>query len=234
MRSIARSFLAILLVASLLDVPAFAATAKPLGLVIQAKEALLDNSNLAVGTTVYPGDSVQTDDAGTLRLKFGTTQLYLLSSSAATFSQRENIVRATVSRGTVGFSTSAASDVELEIPEGILRAANGEPTYGQVTITGPQEVIIAAYDGSLILDNEGELHTIGAGKTYRVTMDLDPAAPSSAENGASQDTNTQDQGVVHTRRRRRGLVFWLVATGIVAVASGVIWYEVTQSPSKPK
>ena len=67
MRSLARSFIAILLVLALLDIPALAATAKPLGLVVQAREALLDNSTLAVGTTVYPGDTVQTDEGGTLR-----------------------------------------------------------------------------------------------------------------------------------------------------------------------
>ena len=120
MRSLARSFIAILLVLALLDIPALtAATAKPLGLVVQAREALLDNSSLTVGTTVFPGDAVETDEGGTLRLKFGASQLYLLSSSAAAFSQNENAIRATVSRGTVGFSSAASDALELAIPQGI-------------------------------------------------------------------------------------------------------------------
>ena len=227
MRSIARSLITICLIAGLLDLPALAATAKPLGLVIQAREALLDNSNIAVGTTVYPGDTVQTDEGGTLRLKLGTTQLYLLSSSAATFSQRENFIRATVGRGTVGFSESEASNIELEIPQGIVRSANRQAARGQVSIIGPQDVVISAYQGSLILDNEGELHTIPAGKSYRVTMDLEPAAaqpPEPARRG-------EETGVVPTKRRR--LYFELLLLGSVAVGSAVIWYEVTQSPSKP-
>jgi hypothetical protein len=142
LRSIVRSFIAVVLVIGLLDIPALAATAKPLGLVIQAREALLDNSSLSVGTTVYPGDTVQTDEGGTLRLKLGTTQLYLLSSSAASFSQKGNVILATVGRGTVGFSSTESNDVELAIPQGILRAANGQAAYGQVTITGPLEVVI--------------------------------------------------------------------------------------------
>lgn len=227
MRSIARSFTAIFLVACLLDLPAFAAAARPLGLVVQAREALLDNSNLAVGTTVYPGDTVQTDEGGTLRLKFGATQVYLLSSSAATFSERENIIRATVGRGTVGFSADAASDVELAVPQGILRAANGQEAYGQVSIIGPQDVVITSYRGSLVLDNEGELHTIPAGKSYRVTMDLEPAAQP-----ALPARRGDDAGVVPTKRRR--LYFELLVLGAVAIGTGVIWYEVTQSPSLPK
>ena len=61
--------MAILLVLALLDIPALAATAKPLGLVVQAREALLDNSTLAVGTTVYPGDTVEYHMTKTARRK---------------------------------------------------------------------------------------------------------------------------------------------------------------------
>jgi hypothetical protein len=229
LRSIARSFIAILLVIGLLDVPAFAATAKPLGMVTQARQALLDNSTLAVGTTVYPGDTVQTEEGGTLRLKFGTAQLYLLGASAASFSQNENVIRATVGRGTVGFASSASNDVELAIPQGILRGAYGQAAYGQATITSPQEVVISAYRGALILDNEGELHTIPEGKTYRVTMDLEPAALPPARK--DQDPG-KDAGVVPSRRRK--LYFELFVVGAAALGSYLIWYEVTQSPSLPK
>jgi hypothetical protein len=228
LRSMARPFTAIFLVACLLHLPAFAAAAaRPLGLVIQAREALLENSNLAVGTTVYPGDTVQTEQGGTLRLKFGATQVYLLSSSTATFSERESIIRATVGRGTVGFSADASSAVELAIPQGILRAANGQAAYGQVSIIGPQEVVITSYRGSLVLDNAGELHTIPAGKSYRVTMDLEPAAQP-----APPAPRRDDSGVVPTKRRK--LYFELLVLGAVAIGTGVIWYEVTQSPSLPK
>jgi len=218
-------------VLALLDIPALAATAKPLGLVVQAREALLDNSTLAVGTTVYPGDTVQTDEGGTLRLKFGTNQLYLLSSSAATFSQNENTIRATVGRGTVGFSSNASSELELAIPQGILRAARGQAASGQVTITNPQEVVISAYQGALVLDNEGEFHTIPAGKTYRVTMDLEPAAAQPEPARRDQDPN-KDAGVIPTKRRK--LYFELILIGAAAIGTYFIWREVTESPSIPK
>lgn len=171
MRSMARLCLVVLLVTSLLDIPAFAAAEKPLGMVIQAQEALLDNAKLQVGTSIYGGDTVMTDAGGGLRLKLGGSQLYLLADSAATLSQNTTVVHAVVARGTVGFSSNGADNVELEIPEGILRAADGQPAYGQVTILSAQEVVISAYRGALVLDNDGEMHTIPAGKNYRVTMD---------------------------------------------------------------
>src|SRR5580704_3131197 len=105
-RSMARSCLVVLLVTGLLDIPAFAAAAeKPLGMVIQAQEAQLDNAKLVVGTSIYGGDTVVTDAGGGVRLKMGDSQLYLLAESAATLSQNAAVVRAVVARGTVGFSS---------------------------------------------------------------------------------------------------------------------------------
>jgi co-chaperonin GroES (HSP10) len=229
-RLIARLCLVVLLVASLLDIPAFAAAEKPLGMVIQAQEAQLDNAKLAVGTTVYPGDTVVTDAGGGLRLKLGGSQLYLLAESAATLSQNAAVVHAVVSRGTVGFSSNGADNVELEIPEGILRAADGQPAYGQVTILSGQEVVISAFRGALVLDNDGELHTIPAGKNYRVTMEWeqsDQQAPAASAGG--------DNPIVQPRkRRRRKLAFYLIFAGAIAGMSYAIWDHLDQSPSSFK
>lgn len=227
MRFIARACLVVVLVIGLLDIPGFAANEKPLGLVLQAQEASVDNAKIAVGTTVYPGDTVATDAGGTLRLKLGTNQLYLLASSAATLAQNSAVVHAVVNHGTVGFASNGADKIELEIPEGMLRAADGVPSYGQVTITSPQEVIISAYRGTLVLDNEGELHTIPAGKSYRVTMDLEPAAAQPAALPSKSD----EAQTVHGRRRRR-LAFYLIFTGALAITTFAVWQELNESPSK--
>ncbi|MGA7915234.1 MAG: hypothetical protein WCA00_08375 [Candidatus Acidiferrales bacterium] len=230
MRLIARSCLVVVLVIGLLDIPVFAADVKPLGLVLQAQEARVDNAKLAVGTTVYPGDTVETDTGGTLRLKLGTNQLYLLASSAATLAQNSAVVHAVVGHGTVGFSSNGTDKIELEIPEGILRAADGVPSYGQVTITSPLEVVISAYRGTLVLDNEGELHTIPAGKSYRVTMDLEPAAAAEPAALPAQDNNNVQP--VQRKRRRRRLAFYLIFAGALAGMSYAVWDELNESPSK--
>jgi hypothetical protein len=229
-RSIFKSLLIAILVASLLNLPAFAANEKPLGLVIQAQEAQIGTAMVAVGTTVYPGDTVQTETGGTLRMKVGGSQVYLLASSAATLSQKSDMVHALVARGTVGFSSDGTDQVGLEIPEGIVSAANGQPAYGQVTITGPREVVISAYRGTLVLDNDGELHTIPAGKSYRVTMDLEPAATKPPQEAAG--VGGKDNDIVAPKHRH--LVFDLIVLGGAAAISAVIFYEVSQSPSIPK
>jgi len=218
-----------LLVASLLNLPLYGATEKPLGLVIQAQEAQIGTAALAIGTTVYPGDTVETETGGTLRLKVGGSQIYLLASSAATLSQKSDMVHALVSRGTVGFSSNGTDRFALEIPEGIVSAANGEPAYGQVTIIGPREVVIAAYQGTLVLDNEGELHSIPAGKSYRVTMDLEPAATAPQQ---AEGVGGKNHDIVAPKRRH--LVFDAIMIAAFVGAGAGIYYEISQSPSRPR
>lgn len=79
LRLIGRCCLVVVSVIGLPDLPGFAANEKPLGLVTQTQQARMENAKLAVGTAVYPGDTVETDTGGTLRLKLGTNQLYLFA-----------------------------------------------------------------------------------------------------------------------------------------------------------
>jgi hypothetical protein len=229
-RSMARLCLVVLLVTSLLDLPVFAAAEKPLGMVIQAQEAELDNAKLEVGTSVFRGDTVVTDAGGGLRLKLGGSQLYLLADSAATLAQNATAIHAVVAHGTVGFSSNGTDNIELEIPQGILRAADGLPAYGQVTILSAQEVVISAYRGALVLDNDGELHTIPAGKNYRVTMEFDQAE----QQTAPASTGGDNPIIQPRKRRRRKLAFYLIFAGAVAGLSYAIWDHTDQSPSTPE
>ncbi len=228
MRSIARSCIAAML-AALMAFPGFAANEKPLGLVLQAESAQISNAKVAIGTTVYPGDKVETDAGGKLRLRMGTSQLYLLASSSATLGQRSDSLFAEVSRGTVGFSSNGADQLELEVPQGVIRASNGQPAYGQVTIVSPQEIIVSAFHGSLVLDNDGELHTIPEGKSYRVTMDLEPAAVPVPAAAAYRDNADNTPA----KRRRRKLAFILLFGGIGTAVSYGVWSVLSESSSAP-
>lgn len=225
MRAIARTCLVVFLVGGLLNLPLLAANEKPLGMIIQAEQAQLGTARAAVGATVYPGDSLSTDPGGTLRLKVGSAQLYLLSASAATLAENTSFAHAVVNRGTVGFSSSTTEPLELETPLGIVRPANG-PAYGQVTLTGAREMIVSAYHGELIVDYNGEVHTIPEGKSYRVTLDLDPA---SSPNPAAQ--GPYGSGVKPAVNSH--LLLKLTAVAILGVATYFIYKELSESPSKP-
>lgn len=219
MRSAARSWLVLALVCGLLDIPAMAASEKPLGFVIQAESAHLDKVNAVLGATVYAGDAFDTEDGGTLRLKLSAGQIYLLSRSAATLAQNTNIAHVDVIRGTVGFATPAAGGIELETPLGVVRAAKSTPALGQLTIKGPQELIISSYQGTLLIEREGEEHAIEAGKSYDVTL-APEAEPASA-----------DGDVIRARRDR--LIMAAIIISAMGVTGYVLWRVLCESPSKP-
>ena len=231
MRAVCRCVLIAVLIAGLLNIPAYAADEKPLGLVTQAENAHIGSAKVSIGTTIFPGDTIATEAGGALRLNFGSSQLYLLSASSATLSQNASatMVHAVVGRGTVGFSSTGTDHIELEIPQGILRAANSQPAYGQVTIVGPLEVIISTYRGTLSLDHDGEVRDIPAGRSYRVTMELEPAA-TAAPPQAPAGVGGSNKRALNTP----ALVWAIVAVGAAAGVGYGIWYVLSESSSTPK
>jgi hypothetical protein len=198
---------------------------KPLGVVIQADHARLDTAEASKGATVYPGDSFETDRDGALRLSIGSSQIYLPASSAATLSSNSNLAHVTLTRGSLTLASSVSGQLEVETPAGILRSADGQAATGQATIASPSEVLVSAFKGNLLLDNDGELHTIPEGKAYRIVIDQDPGAT------PVQDNYPQDY---HRAKKRRRLAFFLILTGGLALISYGAWSELTESPSKPK
>lgn len=232
MRALSRCVLVAILIAGLLNIPVYGADEKPLGLVTQAENAHIGNAKVSIGTTIFPGDTLATEAGGTLRLNFGSSQLYLLSASSATLSQNASatMVHAVVGRGTVGFSSTGSDHIELEIPQGILRAANSEPAYGQVTIVGPLEVIISTYRGTLSLEHDGEVRDIPSGRSYRVTMELEPAAAAAAQPQAPAGVGGGTKRALNTST----LVWAIVAVGAAAGVGYGIWDVLSESSSAPK
>lgn len=224
MRKIARCLLVALLVAGLCNLPSMASSEKPVGIIAQAERAHLDSASATTGATVYVGDTFDTETGGTLRLRIGPSQFYLLASSAATMAQNSTGAILTLSRGTAGFSTVASGQLQLGTAAGIVRGVDGKPAYGQVIIKSPNELIVSAFRGDLVLDNEGEFHSIPEGKSYRVTIEPDPEP--------SQNDN-KDFLAAENHHRKRRIIFALILTGAVAFSSYQIYKELTESPSKP-
>lgn len=82
MRSFVSALLIALVVSSTINASLVAA-AKPLGTVIAAENAHLGDAALTLGTNVFSGDFLQTDFNGAIRLRAGSTQMYLAAGSAA-------------------------------------------------------------------------------------------------------------------------------------------------------
>jgi hypothetical protein len=167
----ARAILVALLVAGLMNMPALAATAKPLGVVLTCDHAYLDHANAAAGASVYSADSLVTDQGGSLHLRAGASQIYLLSLTSASLEPRADKVQARVDRGTLGFSTSLPAQLEVQTPLGLVHGADANPIFGQVSILNPSKLRISSYKGTLIVDGtDGQQKTITEGETYEATL----------------------------------------------------------------
>jgi hypothetical protein len=244
-RSIARSCLVAVLAFGMVNLPAFAAGAEPLGVVIQAQDALLSNANAAIGATVYPGDALATERDGTLRLRVGTGQLYLAPSSSASLAQNAKVTRVTVASGTVGFVSVTSADIELQTPVALVRPANGQRAQGQVTVTGPNHMIVSAYSGALLVERNGETRIVEAGKSY--TVSFDPNATPSAQqpagaggqdqngnsnngNGNGNYPNGKGGGDPHNKGQ---LLFDAIVLGATVGGGVLVWHYITQSTTSP-
>ena len=244
-RSIARSGLVAVLAFGIVNLPVFAAGGEPLGIVIQAQDAHLSNANAAIGATVYPGDALATERDGTLRLRVGTGQLYLAPSSSASLTQNAKVTRVTVASGTVGFASVTSADIELQTPVALVRPANGQRAQGQVTVNGPNHMIVSAYSGALLVERNGESRIVEAGKSYNVTFDPN-ATPSAQQpagvgtqdqngngNGNNGNGNDNGNGGGNGHHDKGQLIFDTIVLGATAVGGVVVWHFVTQSTTSP-
>lgn len=223
MRGFARTFLVAILVAGMVSLPAaasvpmtMAANEKPLGMVVVATNAHVDSAEASMGANVYGGDVLDTQSGGTLRLKVGGGQLYLLGDSAASLVPEEKKAHAKLERGTMGFSGSSADGIEIETPVGIVRAAEGQArAFGQVMLRSAQEMIVTSYTGALVVEREGEEHVIPEGKTYDVTLAAEPAA--------------QKYGVTPGRKDKDKLALTLIIVGGATAIGVILWCVESES-----
>lgn len=214
-----RTVLVAALVGALLGSPVLAAPVNALGVVTRAQGAQLDHADAAMGATVYPGDSLVTNQGGTLCLRLGTSQIYLLASTTATLSDSSTGASVRLDRGTAGFS-SVGGAVELRTPLATIRSNPAQRAHGQVTIVGPGELVVSSYQGSFEVEFEGETHTIAEGMAYRIL----------AEPGTNDSSMPGPQaGTIPMQKKRRTLLFIGVATG--GFFGYWIYHEMTESPS---
>jgi len=199
----------------------------PTGVVSDSMRANVDGTNAALGANVYAGDSLSTNSGGTLRLRVGSGQLFLLASSDASMTQDHGRIDMLVRSGTAGFSATDVDPLEIDTPVGTVRPANDQHSYGQVTLIDSRQILITSYEGTVLLTRNGEDRLIEAGKSYRVTLAADsanaPAPAPAPQGGAGTGTGS------HKRQ-------WIFDAAIAAGAGGLgyaVWDILCESPSSP-
>jgi hypothetical protein len=197
----------------------------PTGVISDAVQAHVDGADATLGANVYAGDALSTYPGGTLRLRVGAGQLFLLASSDANITQDHARIDMLVKNGTAGLSATIDDPLEIDTPVGTVRPADDKHAFGQVSILGSRQVIITSYEGTLSLTHNGEERMIEAGKSYRVSLAPGPAAaPAPAPQGGQGAGAGGGNG---------HLVVDAVAIGGAALAGYVVWHVMCESPSAP-
>ncbi|HEX4075437.1 MAG TPA: hypothetical protein VHX49_08570 [Candidatus Acidoferrales bacterium] len=199
---------------------------KVVGVVSQTDHGHVDSADATSGANVYDCDTLEADQGGQMRLQVQSGQVYVASGSEGQLQGGFNGIDVYISRGTVGFATIAGGAIEIVTPAGYVRAANGQAASGEVTITGPTEMLISATRGDLVLENGGALQTIPQGKTAKVAF-AEGSAPACHE---EDDTQNQQQ---NQKAFRRPLAFYLIPAAAVAVPAILLFHYESESKYKP-
>jgi hypothetical protein len=203
------------------------AAVNPMGMVVSAVNAHVAGANAASGADVYAGDYFDTESGGNLRLKLGSTQIYLRPASGAVLDENGTTMGVKLTRGTLGFSSATASRFQVETPVGIVRAADGQRAFGEVTILGPQKIMVAAYHGGLVVEGSGISQTIKEGNSYNVTFvpASDPASAAPAP--------PAPKPVPALQGGAGSLIFDVAIIGAAALTGALVWHFETESDSTP-
>jgi hypothetical protein len=199
----------------LLPSVALPAQAPQTAVVLQTANARLNTNEAAVGTTVFDGDRMETQEKGALNLRSGQVQLTLSEQSTVWMNHENLILAPTLQRGTVTFRDETGTGVEIKADDVRVRPHSPVLTVGQVTLQDC-DVLVTARTQSLEVTAGNETKILEEGKTYRVVR----------KNACGAALSHPALAVGQSR-------FFILP---IAIATGVIIWGVTkglESPDRP-
>jgi hypothetical protein len=233
-------------IALALPVLASAASAKPdapLGVVMLGNRANVGGAAAASGTSVYNGDTLSTDETGSLRVRFGGAQIILGPNTAVDLHQQDGMVDLILRHGVVRFAGIPGSPIELHVLQAMVRTKSDAAT-GQVAVLNSREFQVGSEKGDLDVNVNGEDHIVSAPHAYDMTINRMPllvggVAQTGSQNGGQN--NGQQNGNNNNNNNRGGggpiavgggtTTITILEVAAVATATGVFIYLVCESPS---
>ena len=208
------------------------ASAPAVGTITSASRANVGTATATVGTTVFVGDRLVTQQAGILQVRAGAARMMLSASSAATVADFDGTPSATLQQGTLIFSTANAKAFVLRASTAELRPETDAPTVAQVTYVNSKELVVRTTRGSVAITVDGETQYVPEGTAYRVILDPDSYLGTTTE--AAQGPQGAGANNKTTMPRKAGRSrFLLMAIIVTSVVTAIVLDEALESPSKP-
>jgi hypothetical protein len=226
LHDVTRVSICALLALTLIAEPSLGAAAgTPLvGTVVTAQRARVGTANASVGTTIFAGDKLETDPAGSLQLRTSGALLLLSGSSHMMWGNEADVPVAKLTSGTGTFSTTNSKSLALRVGTAVIRPNVEEATIGSVSVVNPKELNIQCTRGALLLTVIDDTLLIPEGTAYHIV--LDPNAYPAGENP------TRAWGAQQPKKsgRNRFIFFLILVTAAVTIIG---LDEAFESPDKP-
>lgn len=225
-----REIVAAILTCCLLMTPVWGASASALGTVVASERASVGGVGAAVGTTVFAGDNLSTEDAGSVQLRAGSARFLLAASSTATVHEEGGMPAATLLSGSATFSTANAKSFALNALTAVITPKSDDPTIGQVTVLGEKQLLVKCTRGALTITVGDDSRVIAEGSSYRIV--LDPAENEEAQNQPPpRGSGTRGTGGSPLKAAKSKFVWY--ATAAVGVVTFLAIREALESPDRP-
>ncbi|MGB2672990.1 MAG: hypothetical protein WA621_12890 [Candidatus Acidiferrum sp.] len=156
------------LLSCLLSAAVLHAQSVPAGVILQSSSARLNTTDASVGTTLYDGDRLETQDKGALSVRSGQVQLALLEDSLLWMNHDNSVLAPTLQRGTVTFRAETGEGIEIRADDVRVRPHSPVLTVGEVTLE-KCDVLVTARTQSLDVTAGKETKILDEGKSYRVS-----------------------------------------------------------------
>ena len=183
--------------------------AAPIGVIVFTDGAQVSQISAQVGASLFIGDTLTTDSSGSMRIRFGESQLVLGPGTVVKLASATEGVAAVLQHGLVRFSASGSA-LELRVLDAIIHPHDG--AAGEVVIVGLREFQIASTKGEIAVIIDGSERLVTESAAYDVTLDAPPALPQGKP--------------IHKRK-----ILWVPIT-MVAFLTAVGIYETSLSRSK--
>ena len=183
----------------------------------------------SVGTTVFGGDKLSTEQSGSVQVRTGAARLLLSGASSATFAKDEATPVATLTLGSATFSTANSKAFALHVASAVIRPNTDQPTIGQVTVLNAKELVVKSTRGSLIIAVEDDVRVIPEGAAYRIVLDPSDSAAAPAQGPRGAGSKGYGGPPIRAAKSR----FMWYAIGITAALTVWAVHEALESPDRP-
>lgn len=199
-------------------------TSSDVGTVVAAQVAHIGTVKASVGTTIFVGDQLSTEQKGNLQVRAGAARFLLPAYSRAVWGWESGHPAATLTGGTGIFSTANSNAFLLHAGPAIFRPKSDEPTVGSVTLLNAKELVVRCSRGALTISVDDDSREVPAGTAYHVVLDPNASPPAGAVPGRWGEHDTKAPG--------RSKFIWY-ATALVSAITIYAISEAFESEYRP-